>query len=506
MLRASVSDARSRPPLSAPSSSAAEEPPPSPGAKRRFAAAAFALPLLHPAGLAPTALAPAGGLPLGDLPTVSIAATLSPLHLAISLLAAALAGFGMLAAACLIGYSPTLLSQLLEEEQRSDRAERDTEIAGRDTQYLVVAMVYVAIGWTAGLWSLLHAADAPTRPWAVATFVLGMLLVAGSLPVAVAQVRAERTLLGLLPFVRTGWWLLRWPLVVPLLAVTRLCLELFRLRSTKKANTAEVQRQVMAAVADSMTGTALAQEERTWIGNIVGLKDLQVSTVMTPRPDIVAFEQSTPLRDAVLQALEHGFSRYPVYRERIDEVVGVFYVKDALRLLRGDDDAKVDVASMMREPLFVPETMGAAQLLRRFQAGNQHMAIVLDEYGTTAGLTTVEDLIEEIVGDISDEYDHPQEADAQEEQMVVVEAGRVLEVPARATVAEINEQLGTDLPEEGDWETVAGLVIAKCNHIPTVDETVVVEGVEFRVLAADERRVHRLRATLLHPEPAEEQR
>jgi CBS domain containing-hemolysin-like protein len=161
---------------------------------------------------------------------------------------------------------------------------------------------------------------------------------------------------------------------------------------------------------------------------------------------------------------------------------------------------------MMREPLFVPETMGAAQLLRRFQAGNQHMAIVLDEYGTTAGLATVEDLIEEIVGDISDEYDSPHQDGPEEEQIQVVEAGRVLEIPARTTVAEVNHLLGTELTEDGDWETVAGLVIAHCNHIPLVGETVVVEGVEFHVLAADERRVQRLRATAVAAVPAEDSR
>lgn len=440
--------------------------------------------------------------------TVTIAATISPMHLGLSLMAAAMAGLGTLAAACLVGYSPARLAQLLDEEQRPDRQQRNDEIARRDTEYLVVATVYSAAGWTLGLWSSWNASDAASRPWNLGLFLAVMLLIAGSLPAAIAQERAERTVMTLLPFVRAGWYMLRWPLVVPLLAVTRLLMRMLRLGRSKKAEPGEVQRQVMAAVADSVTEESLAQEERTWIGNIVGLKELQVSTVMTPRPDIVAFDVTTAVREAVLKALEHGFSRYPVYRERIDEVVGIFYVKDALRLLKDEAAAAAGdtVATMMRDPLFVPETMGAAQLLRRFQAGNQHMAIVLDEYGTTAGLATVEDLIEEIVGDISDEYDSPEQDTPAAEQIQVVEAGRVLEIPARTTVAEVNQLLGTELPEDGDWETVAGLVIAHCNHIPIVGETVVVEGVEFRVLVADERRLQRLRATALAPEPAEDSR
>jgi CBS domain containing-hemolysin-like protein len=440
-----------------------------------------------------------------ELPQVSFAATISPLHLIGCLAAALLAGFGALAAACLMGYSPTRLSQLLEEQRAEDDGRAD-EIDQRDRDYLVVATAYAAAGWILGLWSLLHATDAAARPWTLAVFSVLMLLLTGSLPVAIAQLRAERTLLRLLPFIRAGWYLLRWPLVVPLLGFTRLCLDVFRLRRAEKALPAEVQRQVIAAVADSVTEDALPVEERTWIGNIVGLKELQISTVMTPRPDIIAFSESMSVGEAVEQALEHGFSRYPVYRDRIDEVVGIFYVKDTLRLVQSTETtlAATNVKSMMREPLFVPESMGAAQLLRRFQAGNQHMAIVLDEYGTTAGLATIEDLIEEIVGDISDEYDSPHQETPEEEQITVVEEGRVLEIPARTTVAEINQLLGTDLSEQGDWETVAGMVIAKCNHIPVVGETAVIDGVEFRVLAADERRLQRLRATALASAPAED--
>ena len=442
-----------------------------------------------------------------DLPTVVVAAHVSPVHITIGLGAVVLAGLGTLAAASLNGYSPTLLDQLLEEQGDAGHTERAAAIARREAEYHVVAKVCTAIGWILGLWSLLYAVDRPNLPWTLASFVLVMLLVAGSLPTAVARMRPERTLLRVLPFVHAGWLLLRWPVAVPLLATTNAILRVMRVRRPA-SDAAEVQKQVIAAVADSVTEDSLASEERTWIGNIVGLKDLQVSTVMTPRPDIIAFADATPMREAVEQALEQGFSRYPVYRDRIDEVVGTFYVKDALRFLRESPAAlaETQVKALLRPAVFVPETMGAAQLLRRFLAGNQHMAIVLDEYGTTAGLVTVEDLIEEIVGDIADEYDEPTEDEPAAEQIRIVEAGRVLEIPARTTVTELNELLNSDLPEDGDWETVAGMVLAKCNHIPAVDETVMVDGVEFRVLAADERRILRLRVTVQTPQPAEDAR
>ncbi len=462
----------------------------------------------------PAPLAALCGAPLlplaqqSELPHLVVNATLSPVHVALSLTGILLAGFGTLAATSLGGYSPSLLKQLEEDEEDAASEQLAADLAAHDREYLVVAFTYTAIGWIGGLWALQAAVDAANQGIGLALFTGLMLLLGGSLPVAVAHARAERTLLTILPWVRAGWWLLRFPLVLPLLATTRVGLYLLGVRNQAPANTAEVQKQIMAAVEDSTGALPLPDAERTWIGNIVGLQDLQVSTIMTPRPDIVAFPDAMPLREAVQAALEHGFSRYPVYRERIDEIAGIFYVKDALRLLQEQPglSAEARVSSMLREPLFVPETMGAAHLLRRFQAGNQHMAVVLDEYGTTAGIVSVEDVLEQIVGEIGDEYDSPAPGEPDPAEITVIEAGRVLEIPARATVAEVNEMLGSELPEDGDWETVAGLVISACNHIPKVGETVQVQGVEFQVLQADERRVIRLRATALDEQVAKDAR
>ena len=471
------------------------EPPPSParGAMiadrtRTFAPAAALL------------CAPAGT----ELPQIDITATISPIWALGALGAAAIGSFGAIAAASLIGYSPTRLGQHLDEQRRPDREPLTTELDQRGRQYFVVATIYAAIGWVGGLWALQESVDPESLPWALGGWLVLMLFVAGSLPAAIADTRAERTVLAVLPLLRIGFHLLRFPLVLPLIGLTTLAARVLRLQRTASADPAEVQKQVMAAVADNVTDDALAEDERTWIGNIVTLKDQQVSTVMTPRPDITALPESMSLREAVDAALEHEFSRYPVYRERIDEVIGIFYVKDALRLLQSGP-AELDATplkSLLREPLFVPESTSVSQLLRRVQTGNQHMAIVIDEYGTTVGLATVEDLVEEIVGEIEDEYDPPT-SEQSEEQIRVVEAGRVLEIPARAGVQEINRLLGSQLSDDGDWETVAGMVIAACNRIPTVGETVVVDDVEFRVLEADERRVQRLRVTALSPQPAE---
>lgn len=433
---------------------------------------------------------------LGDL-------SLTVFQAAMALCAVLATAFGALATTSLIGHSPTRLQQFLDERGAGpDDVRRDV----RAREYLLVAIAFTVAGWLLGWWSFQAIAE-PTDPGnlVLVLVVCGLVLFAATgLPVALAQHQPERALLFALPILRAASRGLRWPLVLPILGVARLLGRIAGVRPGPAADTAEVQKQVIAAVADTVAEAALPHEERTWIGNIVGLKDLPVSTLMTPRPDIVGLPDTLTVREAVERALEHGFSRYPVYRGQIDEVVGVFNIKDALRLLHqgGSLVAATPLRTLLRDVLFVPETSGAAQLLRRFQAANQHLAIIIDEYGTTVGLVTVEDLVEQIVGDIGDEYDPPPAAPNDADSIRVVESGRVLELPARATAAEVNRLLQSELPEHGDFETMAGLVISRLNHIPAVGEAVVIDGVEFRVLEADERRIHRLRATLLTPEPA----
>ena len=438
---------------------------------------------------------------------IQIDAEVSPTFIALALTAAVLGSYGATAAGSLIGYSRSRIAQMLEEQRRSDKDTLAAELNQREHEYFVVAVVYAAVGWVLGLWALERAVDPESYPWALSSWLLLMLFVAGSLPGAIADHRAEQTVLKMLPTLRTGWRLLRWPLVLPLCGFTNLAMRALRMQRKSKANPSEVQKQVMAAVADNVDETELADTERTWIGNIVQLKGQDVAHVMTPRPDITALDDSISLGEAVDQALEHEFSRYPVYRKKLDEIVGIFYVKDALRLVQESPQtlAETPLRSLLRDPLFVPETTGAAQLLRRIQSGNQHMAIVIDEYGTTVGLATVEDLVEEIVGEIEDEYDPPS-SQQEDDQIQIVEAGRVLEIPARTSVDDINQLLGSQLPEEGDWETVAGLVINNANRIPVAGETFTVSDVQFQVLEADERRVHRLRVTLLTASTAEEAR
>ena len=234
-------------------------------------------------------------------------------------------------------------------------------------------------------------------------------------------------------------------------------------------------------------------------------QSLSVEDVMTPRADIVALELSTPFSDVVAQFVEAEHSRMPIYRETLDDPVGVVHVKDIFRLLA---DASVPtrpeepvLQKVRRDALYVPGSMRAADLLLRMQTSRQHMALVIDEFGGTDGLVTLEDLIESVVGEIEDEHD---EAAA---EAIVERPGGVFEAIARAPLEELETALGADLaPPDLDEEidTVAGLVTALAGRVPQRGEVIAhPAGYELQVLDADPRRVKRVRITP-SPGPASE--
>ncbi|GAB4146199.1 MAG: hypothetical protein Fur0037_14250 [Planctomycetota bacterium] len=428
----------------------------------------------------------------------------SPSLMGLALLALAAACFGAFTAASLLVYSPAKLQMRLPSGLR----ERVTsELDARDPEYQIVARLWALVGLIGAFLAIQAAVTGEAAVWAFAAFAAAGLLACGVLPAAVAEARAESVLLFGLPVLRASWILLRWPLVVPIRALTSGVLRALRIREDPATDRGEIAEEVMAAVSDTVANEDLADEERLWIGNIIEMKDRHVSQIMTPRTDMVCMQKDMPLREAVALALREGFSRFPVYAETLDDVVGVFYVKDALRLAQKPEhgpatDPSAAVSTMMREPCFVPETMDVPQLLRRFKTDRLHVAIVLDEYGGTAGMVSIEDILEEIVGDIEDEYDEDA-GESDEERVDILEEGRIIEVPGRTAVDDVNEMLDLHLPEDGDYDTIAGFVISHQNRIPEPGEVIEISGVTFEVLAADDRRITRVRITAPERAPAE---
>jgi magnesium and cobalt transporter len=232
------------------------------------------------------------------------------------------------------------------------------------------------------------------------------------------------------------------------------------------------------------------------IAGVFDLVHTSVRQAMRPRTDMEAVERNWPL-DKVIEVIRRsGYSRLPVYEEDLDHIVGILLAKDLLEFFDGQTPFSIDAA--MREPFFIPETMRVDILMKALQERKAHLAIVVDEYGGTLGLVTLEDLIEEIVGDIFDEFDQNQMA-----EVVQATAEGRLSVPGDMPITELNERYHLSFPED-DYITVAGLVLAALEHVPTVGEHVQVQGVAFRVTKMDHLRIERLEITL-PPAPEDQQ-
>ncbi len=226
--------------------------------------------------------------------------------------------------------------------------------------------------------------------------------------------------------------------------------------------------ELLAFTDVAVEDAAIESEERQLIHSIIEFGDTVVREVMVPRPDVVAVDGSTDAETVLERAIEAGFSRIPVYEKNVDNVVGIAFTKDLVRAVREGQERR-QVEELSRPAHYVPETKRVAPLLREMQRGQFHIAVVIDEYGGTAGVVTLEDLIEELVGEIVDEFDV-------DEPLVERLGAGQFRVSSKMPVDEGNELLDADLPLSDDWDTIGGLVLAAAGHIPSEGETVDVDG------------------------------
>jgi putative hemolysin len=252
-----------------------------------------------------------------------------------------------------------------------------------------------------------------------------------------------------------------------------------------------VSEQELLALADvAVEEDVIEREERQLIHSIIEFGDTVVREVMIPRPDMVAIEARATVNDAMEVVMAAGYSRIPVYDQGIDDINGLLYAKDLMRAVR-DNRGDVAVRELVRPANFVPETKRVAELLPEMQKQKSHMAIVVDEHGGTAGLVTLEDLIEELVGEIVDEYDV-------EEPPIEPLPGGDVRVNARMPIDELNDLLDAEFPE-GDYDTVGGLVYFLLGHVPSEGETVDYDGRRLRAERVQGRRIGRVRISKLEP-------
>jgi putative hemolysin len=231
---------------------------------------------------------------------------------------------------------------------------------------------------------------------------------------------------------------------------------------------------------------AVDEEEQEMIENVLELRESTAGEIMTPRTDLVAVDVEADL-PAVLETIRQvGHSRIPVYEENIDNIVGLIYAKDLLTEI-GRDAQTFHVRDRMREVYFVPETKPLRALLHEFQNQKLHLAVVLDEYGGTAGIVTLEDILEELVGPIADEYEK-----APPESVRRIDEATV-EVDARMYVDDLNDEFALDLPEDEDYDTVGGFVFSRLGYIPKTGEHFDYDNLKFTIASAEPRRVKRVR-------------
>lgn len=254
--------------------------------------------------------------------------------------------------------------------------------------------------------------------------------------------------------------------------------------------------QELKMLVDASTeGGVVPEAESEMLHAVFDFGELIVRQVMVPRTEIAAVEAETPLEEIIRLATDSAYTKFPVYEENLDHIIGIVHVKDLLKAMQSPDCQGCIARGLMREPLFVPETLPVSTLLRRFRDHRQHSAIVLDEFGGTAGMVTLEDLLEEIVGEVSDMFD------TNVPGFQALPDGSIL-IDGLTLIEEVNQQLDLNLVEK-NYDTIAGYVMGKLGRIPRLHDVVEGDGVRIRVEEMDRLRVARVRLTRLDSSAAE---
>jgi len=254
---------------------------------------------------------------------------------------------------------------------------------------------------------------------------------------------------------------------------------------------------ILHSVAAAEDFGAIEQAEEEMLYNVFDFAGKEVSDVMVPRPQMIAISVDLPAEDALAAVIDSPFTRYPAYRDSLDNIVGVLHVRDLFSALNDRGIASVLIEELLRPAYVVPETKDLAALLADFRRTKQHLAIVKDEYDATQGIVTLEDVLEEIVGEIEDEFDLPDESVERVDDSTI-------RIDGTFPIDDFNEQFGTALPTE-DFHTVAGFVFGQLGQAPSAGDEVEHEDLRFRVVAVDGSRIQRLQVEFPAPKPAKDE-
>ena len=404
----------------------------------------------------------------------------------------------------LVSVRRTRIDQLADEGNRS--AKRVKSLVAQPGRFLAVTQIgltflgflasaYAAVNLTASLESVLAGSGLPilaTSAGALALIIVTLILslftiVFGELvPKSLALAHVEQFALRLSGFIVVLLRVLG-PLVHVLTAITSSVARM--LGAGEQSQDVMSTEELKILVERGGEQGILEAEEEQMIHAVIELGDQRVHEVMVPRIAMITLAATGSMEQAIDVVIEEGHSRIPVYEETIDEIVGILYAKDLLPFLKGSVEQRPSLRSILRTPVFVPESMSVDDLLHEFQRRKVHIAIVLDEYGGTAGLVTIEDLLEEIVGEIQDEYD-------EEEPLIVRLSDDEARIDGRADVDDLAElfDMNLGLEDADEYDTVGGLIYHRLGTVPKPGDVILIDGLTLTVETTDGRRVGKVLA------------
>ena len=401
-----------------------------------------------------------------------------------------------MSARALAEFSPAELEEIGRKWNQPDRLGRilrwQKQVGLAMQSLRTLALAAAAASGGIALWQSSQPLDFAIGAWGPA-LLIGLLLVLAAnlwLPWTFARLWGN-------PFVFFAWPVL-WGisfLFVPfafLAHVVDVALHRLAGRNLTAPDEESFEEDIRTIVSEGHREGLLEEDAREMIEGVIELGDADVSQIMTPRTDMLSIPASLSWEEMLDQVIHAGHTRIPVYGRNRDDILGILHTKDLLpELTRGPGQRADHWTKLLRQPVFVPETKPIDALLQELQHGRNHMVVVLDEYGGVSGLVTMEDVLEEIVGEIVDEYD-PAHVEG------VRELGPgVCEAMGRVHIDEINERLGLGLPEDADYDTIGGFVFNELGHIPATGEDLVWQNVRITVLDATRRRIERVRIEVL---------
>ncbi|MEE8105246.1 MAG: hemolysin family protein [Planctomycetota bacterium] len=379
--------------------------------------------------------------------------------------------------------------KLMAEAKARGREEQFTEALSDEDDLLLgskigrgITQILAVVCFVAGLMEA-QLSSAAAAAWATVGIILFLVLLVAA-PYLIAR-RAGHVVL--LRGLNTYRWIVR-PLY-PFSALLSLLGNKLMANGNMPDRMEEITDEILSAVEEGDREGLIEESERQMIEGVIDLREVAVDHIMTPRTEMISVPVEGTVEAAVALSTDHGISRLPVYRGTPDSIVGVLYVKDLLPFIVSDESPP-SLGKLMRPPFFVPETKNVGELLNEMKARHVHMSIVLDEYGGTAGVATIEDILEEIVGEIQDEHE-PEDA----EDVVAIHENAAT-VEGRTHIDDLNEAMSIQIPESEEYETVGGLLFSRMGRVPAVGDNLHVDGVKFTVLAADARRVARVKVTV----------